>query len=125
MLFVVGVVLVPVLASGIRPPRNEEETDAPGAMDALRRGAPPMLERMAGGSMLAREGCEGVPVFLCVVYCVWHGDEMEEGTLAFARWRGRLVAPNTRPKAVPMPIAAIKRYCASICACGGGIDWSV
>ena len=102
-----AVVLVPVLAIGIRPPRDEEETEAPGAMDALLRGAPPILGRMTGGSMLAREGCGGVSVFLCVVYCVWHGDEMEEGTLAFARWRGRLVTPITGPKAVSMPIASI------------------
>ena len=53
MLLVVVVVLVPeVLVIGIRPPRNEEEEEDAGAMDALRRGAPPMLGRMAGGSML-------------------------------------------------------------------------
>jgi hypothetical protein len=56
LLVVVVVVLVPaVLVIGIRPPRNEEEEEEtldPGAMDALRRGAPPMLGRMVGGSML-------------------------------------------------------------------------
>ncbi len=37
VLLVVAVVLVLVLAIGIRPPCSEEETEAPGAMDALRR----------------------------------------------------------------------------------------
>lgn len=70
MLLVVPVVVVPVvlvlLLIGIKPPRNEEdETEVPGAMDALRRGAPPMVGRMAGGSMRGlREGV--VPVG-----CVW------------------------------------------------------
>jgi len=75
LLVVVVVVLVLVLVIGIRPPprdeEEEEETEAPGAMDALRRGAPPMLGRMAGGSVLTDEGREGVPVLVCCV--VWHG----------------------------------------------------
>lgn len=107
MLLVVADVLVPLIAMGIRPPRNEEDTEAPGAIDALRRGAPPTLGRMAGGSMLARKGCDDAPVFPCVVYCVLQGDEKGEGTLAFARWRERLVAPTMGFGAVRRPTVAV------------------